>query len=154
MNELCIREVSNATDLAHAFKLRELVFIEEQGIAREIEFDGLDDRCRHLLAMIGDRPVGTLRIRETGERSAKIERVVVLKSERGRQIGARMMQAALERTRDLGLDTVKIHAQTYAEPFYAKLGFVAYGDEFDEDGIPHIAMHADLPEPSTDKTES
>ncbi len=144
MEDVQIYHITDEDDLRLAFKLREAVFINEQGISDELEFDGLDDQCEHLLAKIGDRAVGTLRIRQIDRNVAKIERVVVLKNERGRHIGIDLMKAALKQIRELGPRTVKIHAQTHAEMFYARLGFTAYGDIFDEDGIPHVAMQCDV----------
>lgn len=144
MEDLVIRHITIENDLCRAFKLREVVFMDEQGVSEAAEFDGLDDQCDHLLAMIGNRAVGTLRIRKTGHRQAKIERVAVAKRDRGRQIGARLMATALQLMPALGVRSVKLHAQTQAEHFYAKLGFVAEGDIFDEDGIPHIVMCSDL----------
>ena len=140
MQSLQINHISGEDDLDQAYQLRKTVFMDEQGVSEEEEFDGLDDQCEHLLARIGDRAVGTLRIRRIDGDIAKIERVVVLKNDRGRQVGAKLVKAALQRVRELGLRTVKLHAQTQATSFYAKLGFVAYGDIFDEDGIQHIAM--------------
>lgn len=144
MKEVHIQRVIDDRDLDRAFQLRRLVFIDEQGVSEEAEFDGLDHQCQHLLALIGEHAIGTLRLRQIDDRVAKIERVVVLKQERGRQVGARMMVAALNLANELGLATAKIHAQTYAENFYARLGFVPYGEVFDEDGLPHIAMQKDL----------
>lgn len=140
MEDLVIRRITNEDDLRRAFRLREVVFMDEQGVSEAAEFDGLDDQCDHMLAVIGDRAVGTLRIRKTGHRQAKIERVVVAKRDRGRQIGAKLMAVALQLMPELGVQSVKLHAQTHAERFYAKLGFVAEGDIFIEDGIPHIVM--------------
>ena len=142
---LCIRRIPGDGDLKQAFKLREVVFIDEQKVSLEAEFDGLDDQCDHLVASVGPRAVGTLRIRLISDHLAKIERVAVLRSERGRQVGAKLMKAALQHLDDLGIRTVKIHAQTHAQEFYGRLGFVAGGDIFDEDGIPHIAMNKSLP---------
>ncbi len=144
MEELSIRHITDDADLDRAFKLREVVFIDEQGVSREAEFDGLDATSQHLLAMLGDRAVGTLRIRPLDDGLAKIERVVVLKSERGQRIGAALINAAIQLVQDLGIRVAKLHAQTHAEGFYARLGFSAYGDIFDEDGLPHIAMRNDL----------
>ncbi|MGI9492715.1 MAG: GNAT family N-acetyltransferase [Geminicoccaceae bacterium] len=144
MQGLQIDRITDDHDLDQAYQLRRTVFMDEQGVSEEAEFDGLDDQCEHLLAKIGGRAVGSLRIRPIDDKIAKIERVVVLKSERGRQIGANLMKAALEQVCELGLRTVRLHAQTQAISFYAKLGFVAYGDIFDEDGIPHIAMQNDV----------
>jgi len=144
MEQLIIQRITHPDDLAKAFRLREVVFIDEQGISREAEFDGLDDRCHHLLACINDHAVGTLRLRLINEDFAKIERVVVSKLDRGRQIGAKMITEALAMLADLGVSRVELHAQTQARPFYEKLGFAPRGDIFDEDGLPHILMHLDL----------
>ena len=127
-----------------AFAIREAVFIDEQGVDRLLEFDGLDDEAEHLLARIDGRPVGTLRLRWIDDAVAKIERVAVLKQMRGRAVGAALMETALERLRGRGVRSARLHAQTYALDFYAKLGFEAYGDVFDEDGLPHRAMRLDL----------
>ncbi len=141
MKDLSVHCVNTEDDLKQAFKLREDVFVHEQKVSMEAEFDGLDDQCQHLVASIGLRIVGTLRIRPIDDQLAKIERVAVLKHERGRQVGARLMEAALKQIGDAGPRSVKIHAQTQAKAFYARLGFVASGDIFDEDGIQHIAMY-------------
>jgi len=71
---------------------------------------------------------------------AKIERVAVLAQGRGGGIGQALMEAALALAEAKGAKEARVHAQTVAETFYAKLGFVAFGPTFDEDGIPHIAM--------------
>lgn len=144
MEELDIRRITNEEDLGRAFKLREIVFIHEQGVSQEAEFDGLDDQCQHLLAVIGDRAVGTLRLRQIDAHLVKIERVVVSKDVRGRHIGVNLMKSALRLARDLNIKSVKLHAQTHALGFYSRLGFIAHGDIFDEDGIPHVAMLNDL----------
>lgn len=127
-----------------AFAIRETVFVDEQRVELSLEFDGLDDDAEHLLAMRDDTPLGTLRLRALDDRTAKIERVAVLKEARGQAIGAALVKAALSRSQDRGFRQAKLHAQTYALDFYTKLGFAAYGEIFDEDGIPHRAMLRDL----------
>lgn len=142
---LAIRRVSGADDLKRAFELRAAIFIDEQGVSEEAEFDGLDGACHHLLAILDDRVVGTLRIRLMDHKLAKIERVAVAEKARGRHVGANLMAFALRIMPEFDVCTVKLHAQTQAEAFYEKLGFVARGDVFDEDGIPHVAMYLDRP---------
>lgn len=127
-----------------AFAIREAVFVDEQKVPLLLEFDGLDDDAEHLLAMLDGRAAGTLRIRQIGGTIGKIERVAVLKTARGRSVGADLIRAALRRLRERGLREAKLHAQTHALDFYTKLGFAAYGEVFDEDDIPHRAMHIDL----------
>ncbi len=127
-----------------AFAIRETVFIDEQRIDPPLEFDGLDDNADHLLAMEDGRAVGTLRLRPISDEIAKIERVAVLKEARGRAVGAALIDAALQHLRRRGFREARLHAQTYALNFYAKHGFVAEGEDFDEDGIPHRVMLLDL----------
>ncbi|MGI9419175.1 MAG: GNAT family N-acetyltransferase [Geminicoccaceae bacterium] len=127
-----------------AFAVREAVFVDEQEIPLPLEFDGLDDEADHLLARLNGKTVGTLRLRRIGGASAKIERVAVLEHARGHGIGAALVIAAIEHLREQSLREARLHAQTYALGFYTKLGFTAFGDVFDEDGIPHRAMRMDL----------
>ncbi|MEM8949561.1 MAG: GNAT family N-acetyltransferase [Pseudomonadota bacterium] len=127
-----------------AFAIREAVFITEQRIDPSVDFDGLDDQADHMLATQAGHAVGTLRLRTIGDGTAKIERVAVLKSARGQAIGAAMVDAALHHLRLSGFREAKLHAQTHTLDFYAKHGFVAFGEDFDEDGIPHRAMRLDL----------
>ncbi len=139
--------VQAAEQLEQAFAIRRTVFVDEQGVSEAIEIDGLDDQAEHLLAMIEGRPVGTLRIRLfDGGRIAKIERVAVLAPVRGRQVGQALMCAVLAQARARGAAEAKVHAQTVVQDFYARLGFVVVGSEFEEDGIPHIAMTLPLGE--------
>ncbi len=153
MNAPTIKRLVVPTDLEPAFAIRREVFIDEQGIDREVEFDGLDDGCDHLLAVLDDRPVGTLRLRMVDRgRIAKIERVAVIEAARGRHVGVRLIGDALERARQLGATAALLHAQTRVEGFYARLGFVAFGDVFEEDGIPHIAMRKPLTGDQTTRT--
>ena len=77
-------------------------------------------------------------------RVAKIERVAVLARARGAKIGQRLVEAALALSRAAGAEAARLHAQTSVQDFYARLGFVAFGPEFSEDGILHIAMRLPL----------
>jgi ElaA protein len=144
MAEIAIKQVSSENERQAAFSIRETVFVDEQKVDLPLEFDGLDDDAEHLLAELNRKPAGTLRLRRVDDETGKIERVAVLKEARGRAIGAALMKAAVAKLRDDGVRRAKLHAQTHALEFYAKLGFVAYGDVFDEDGIPHKAMLLEL----------
>ncbi len=145
MSEVDIVRVRTAAQLAQALEIRLAVFVREQGVSEAVEIDGLDEAAAHLLALIGDRPVGTLRLRllEDGQ-IAKIERVAVLAPYRGRQVGLALMRAGLDLAAERGAGEARLHAQTYATGFYERLGFAAFGGEFMEDGIPHIAMRRTL----------
>jgi len=144
MGNVDVIPVTEDRERKAAFAIREAVFVDEQKVDVSLEFDGLDDDAEHLLATLDDDAVGTLRLRIVNQDTAKIERVAVIKNARGRSIGAALVKAALTRLQERGFQQAKLHAQTYALDFYAKLGFAAYGEVFDEDGIPHRAMQRDL----------
>jgi len=144
MGEVDVIRVEEEKQRQAAFAIREAVFVVEQEIDLDLEFDGLDDDAEHLLATLDGNAVGTLRLRSIDTGTAKIERVAVLKSARGRAVGAALIKAACDHLGEHGTQQARLHAQTHALEFYAKLGFIAYGDIFDEDGIPHRAMSAKL----------
>ncbi|MFO7647931.1 GNAT family N-acetyltransferase, partial [Halomonas campaniensis] len=109
-----------------AGEIRRVVFIEEQRVPLEEEWDGRDGDCRHFLALLDGAPVGTARLLP----DAHIGRVAVLAEARGQGIGAALMAAAIEAARRDGHATVELAAQTHALAFYARLGFTAFGDAF------------------------
>ncbi|WP_434137923.1 GNAT family N-acetyltransferase [Photobacterium leiognathi] len=116
--------------------VREQVFIQEQQIDPEIEFDNLDSAAVHVLVMDGDQPLGTGRILADGH----IGRIAIMKSARGQGLGEKVVQALVEYAQQQGYLRVDLGAQTHAVDFYRKLGFMPYGDEFMEANIPHQAM--------------
>jgi len=119
-----------------AQQVRRHVFVEGQGVSETIDFDGKDTSCAHLLLLVGDEAVGTLRIRKT-EEGTKLERVAVLESYRGQKFGELLVRSALS----LVSGPVYIHAQTRIEGFYQKLGFITEDPTvFYEADIPHITM--------------
>ena len=117
--------------------IRELVFIREQGVPEELEWDGFDAECIHLLAETeqGDA-IGTVRLLPDGH----IGRMAVLKEWRGIGVGKALLLQSLEIARAMGLDRVLLNAQTSALGFYRKSGFTASGSEFMDAGIPHYRM--------------
>jgi len=125
--------------LADAHAIRRVVFIEEQGVSEAEEHDGTDPACIHLVAYENDIPVSTGRIMITRD-DFIIGRVATLPSHRGRGIATGIMQALIDACCTMGGDRQILHAQTHARAFYEKLGFTAYGEEFMDAGIPHIAM--------------
>jgi predicted GNAT family N-acyltransferase len=117
--------------------VREPVFVQEQQVPIEEEWDELDPTSRHVIARdLQGRPIGTARL--TPER--KIGRMAVMKDWRGRGVGAAMLQALLDLARSLGYDEVSLNAQVDALGFYQRFGFEPYGEEFMEAGIRHRAM--------------
>lgn len=124
--------------------IRTKVFVEEQRVPQELEWDGEDDVCHHFLAIneAGQR-VGCGRLMPTGQ----IGRMAVLKDQRGKGIGRLILDAAIDRGQSLGFTRLVLHAQKDAVPFYRQAGFLPEGDEFMEAGIPHQGMALALPIP-------
>lgn len=117
--------------------LRKQVFIDEQNVSQEEEWDGLDDSAIHVIATTSQgHVVGTARILPSGQ----IGRMAVLREFRGFGLGARILQAAVNHILSHHLPAPFLHAQTHAIPFYEKLGFVVDGDLFMDAGIPHRNM--------------
>lgn len=117
--------------------IRQPVFIEEQQVPEHEERDGLDHTCVLVLAMDAqDQPVGTARMLPDGQ----IGRMAVLKAYRNRGIGTALIRELLAVARERRLDSVFLHGQVHAIPFYQAHGFVAEGPEFEEAGIMHRIM--------------
>ena len=123
-------------------RIREIVFIVEQDVPRELEWDGEDEESTHFLAIneLGQH-IGCARLLPSGQ----IGRMAVLQEYRGTGVGAQLLDAAVAAGRDQGFDRLYLHAQSYAEAFYRKGGFLPFGQPFEEAGIAHIAMEMKLP---------
>ncbi len=133
-------EIAVTDDFAACLALRMQVFVVEQKVPAEIERDEHDAAAIHLLARREGRPVGTARIVVAGN-IAKIGRVCLLASERGRGAGAALMQACLTYAAALpGIRAAKLGAQVPVIGFYERLGFCAYGPVYLDAGIPHRDM--------------
>ena len=117
--------------------LRTEVFIVEQNVPVELEWDEMDESCLHALAHDeAGIPVGTGRLLPDGH----IGRMAVRKSARGQGIGGAILLALMQAARERGDREVVLNAQVQAEPFYARFGFVREGEVFPDAGIPHICM--------------
>jgi predicted GNAT family N-acyltransferase len=121
--------------------IREAVFIREQNVPVELEWDGKDDDSRHALALStnGDA-IGCGRLMPNGH----IGRMAVLPQWRKQKVGTAIMEALLDEARSRGYKQVDIDAQTFAIPFYLNFGFVEYGKEFVDAGMPHKKMKLKL----------
>ena len=125
--------------LEDAHYIREEVFVKEQHVPMEAEHDGTDKNAIHLVAYEGITPVSTGRILITRD-DFIIGRVATLKPYRGRGIATGIMDALINACVTMGGDRKILHAQLTARTFYESLGFEAYGEEFMDAGIAHIAM--------------
>jgi predicted GNAT family N-acyltransferase len=136
-----IRILAWSEALPLARPVREKVFIEEQGVPRELEWDEWDERSDHAVACdMKGRAIGTARLLPYG----RIGRMAVFRQWRQRGVGAALMEALLMRARERSMSRLTLHAQTHAAGFYRRFGFSERGEEFWEAGIPHVEMTLEL----------
>ena len=121
--------------------IRTAVFIDEQKIPAEMEWDAADDGCLHAVAV--NRfgfPLATGRLLEHVPGVAKIGRMAVVQAMRGSRVGRSVLEALMQAARERGDHEALLHAQLSAAPFYLRAGFSERGERFDEAGIPHVEM--------------
>lgn len=123
-----------------ALPLRMTVFVQEQGVPAELEQDEHDELAIHAVVRSGNAALATGRVVIIEAGLAKIGRLAVAKSMRGKGLGKLVLQSLIEQALSLGAQTIKLHAQCDAQKFYEDLGFVARGDPFMEAGIRHVLM--------------
>ncbi len=138
-----IKWLTSTDDLSEARKIREEVFIKEQNVPFELEFDGSDSYAISVLVYDEKRAVATGRIVLIDD-NYTLGRICVLKEYRKKNYGAVVVNELCDKAKSIGASTVHIHAQTHVLPFYEKLGFVSYGNEYKEAGIKHISMKKKL----------
>ncbi len=126
--------------------IRETVFMHEQHVPPELEWDGLDEASRHALAVSAHgQAIGCGRIvPPNGPEPARIGRLAVLKEWRGRMVGTALLEALLDYAGSRHYPEVIVHAQVQALPFYRRFGFAEEGAEFMDAGIPHVKMRLAL----------
>lgn len=130
-------ELGDWASMAPALEaIRREVFIVEQKVPEQMEWDADDATSVHALALLDGHPVGCGRLLPDGH----IGRMAVRAPFRSTGVGRALLQALLAEARRRGMREVVLHAQTHALRFYETHGFVADGPEFDEAGIPHRRM--------------
>ena len=140
------KRITLENDLQIAFTIRKIVFVEEQGVPLQDEFDDFDllnGRAEHVLVYNQEEPVGTGRIRWV-DGAGKLERICILAAYRKFGFGKVIISALEEIAKEKGISQVKLHGQTQAEGFYKKLSYQKASNMFIEDGIPHILMTKNL----------
>lgn len=119
--------------------IRQRVFVEEQNVPPELEWDDTDDIADHYLAVTEDnKPAGVARLFSTLEETAHIGRMAVLPEFRGKGVGEALLQHLI--TEASRFSELKLSAQEHAIPFYQRSGFHVYSDFYDDAGIPHVDM--------------
>ncbi|MFD2570383.1 GNAT family N-acetyltransferase [Spirosoma soli] len=134
--------ISSPEELDIAFAIRREVFVEEQKVAAEEEYDEYESGSTHFLARLDGTPCGTARWRRTSN-GIKMERFAVLHAYRGRGVGKALVQAVLDSIfsqQPEPIESIYLHAQVTAMPLYTSFGFVAVGPMFEEAGIQHYKM--------------
>lgn len=140
MNKTYVRIADWQKDIKDIMRIREAVFINEQNVPPEQEWDELDAKATHFLAVDGNYAMGTARLTKESDHCARISRVAVLKDWRGLHIGDEVLRAAIDEANQQNYTTITLTAQKHATKFYKRFGFVETSEEFLEVGIPHVEM--------------
>ena len=119
--------------------IRVKVFVIEQHVPEELEWDEYDESAWHAVAKLNEQVVGTGRL-ILDQSKAKIGRMAVDKNYRGKGVGSEILRTLINLGKEKGAQEFILHAQTHAITFYAREGFEPYGPIFDEAGILHVEM--------------
>ena len=134
--------ISSPADLDLAFVIRRQVFVDEQKVSADEEYDEFETTSTHFLARVDTVPCGTARWRRTSN-GVKLERFAVLKAYRNQGVAKALVQAVLNDVfgqQPEPIERIYLHAQVTAMPLYAGFGFVPIGPLFDEASIQHQKM--------------
>lgn len=141
-------QTTTEQQLEDAFYIRKKVFVEEQKVPLELEIDEFENESAHFVLYDQDEPIGAGRFR-TIDKIGKVERICIMPSYRGMGAGKIIMQTIEHFAKDNKIQQLKLHAQTYAIPFYEKLGYKVCSEEFMDTGIPHKTMIKQVNEEKT-----
>lgn len=137
-----VEKITDKAAFDQAVQIRKTVFVIEQKVDPNDEYDQFEETSHHFLAKLDGKPAGAARWRMT-EKGIKLERFAVLKEFRGKGIGQALVSAVLEDLRSYSLSegqVVYLHAQLSAVSLYSKFGFRPIGDLFEECNIQHYKM--------------
>lgn len=144
MLEITIKTFQELTtkELYDLIQLRVDVFCVEQNCVYQ-DLDGKDEKAIHIIGKKNNKIIAYTRVFKPGDyfKESSIGRVVVRKDERQHKYGYDIMKASIQAVKEyFNETTIKLSAQTYLRKFYNNLGFKEIGEEYLEDGIPHVAM--------------
>ena len=149
-----VRLAADEEDRRAAYAVRFDVFVTEQGVPADLELDEMDATAEHFVAYVGTLAVGAGRlvVEPVGFAGTDpgrgvvghLGRLAVRPQARGTGLGAALVRGIEARAAERGLRTVVLGAQTHAIGFYERLGYAAYGEEFDDAGLPHRWMRRAL----------
>ena len=135
-----IRLIRDDAEYNEILKVRKIVFIQEQNVPSQIEFDGLDKESIHVIIKLNNKTIGCARIR-TINGNVKLERIVILKEFRGKGFGKKLVEYLISYCKQIEPKEIIIYAQYNLKDFYRKFGFKTRGNTFMEAGIKHIEMY-------------
>lgn len=136
---IVVREIDADDAFNHVFMIRTQVFVEEQAVSQEDEYDGFDHVARHFLAWYEGKPVGAARLRKliiSGK--VRLERFAVLKEYRKKGVGSAILDKLISSIAE-GTE-IYVHVQLYNVEFFKRRQFEVDSEEFEEAGIPHVRM--------------
>ena len=139
---LTLKPVTTPMDMMNVLRIREIVFVQEQNCPYDIEVVPEEEKeAKHFLIYFKDKPVGTIRYRQTGDRAFKLERFAILKEERSKGYGKQAFTFLVNKLEeDYNPCTIYFNAQYHLLDYYRSLGFKEEGETFYEANIKHIKM--------------
>ncbi|WP_420542186.1 GNAT family N-acetyltransferase [Sporosarcina ureae] len=143
--QITVKIVTDEKGQQDAYTVRKKVFVEEQGVPLILELDEHDQEAIHFVVYDEtDQPIGAGRMRGLVNAHGKIERICILPEHRGKHLGFLIMNTLEEHAIKNSMKKLVLNAQSYAVPFYEKLGYVVTSPEFMDADIPHRAMEKSL----------
>ncbi len=127
-----------------AVRIRQKVFVQEQGVPASLEIDKNEAYSVHFVLYIDKKPAATVRLLPLDDQTFKLQRMAVLKEYRGKKLGAAIIAEAETFARQQKFTKIELGAQLSAEKFYQKLGYTAYGEIFQDAEIDHVHMKKEL----------
>ena len=118
-----LKQITSAAELVEAQQIRRQVFVEEQGIPAELEYDGADPDAIHIIAYEAERPVATGRLLTGADGLGILGRIAVITSERGQGIGGQVVRHLEQCAVAAGMQRLILHPHAYLEKFYTDLGY-------------------------------
>lgn len=135
-SELKVEQVKWQNEKSHLRHIRTTVFVEEQKVPEDMEWDEHDESCIHVLATLNSSAIATGRLLESGQ----IGRMAVLEPHRKQGVGSKILEKILFIAESMNMKFVFLNSQVDAISFYKKFGFLEEGEVFDDAGIPHKKM--------------
>ena len=129
-------------DFGDAEKIRQLIFVEEQGF--ENEFDEIDEHAYHVVVYQDNHAIATGRMYFEDEKTMILGRIAVIKEYRGTGLGNNVVKSLENKAKELNCTTVKLSAQQRAQMFYEKLGYHSIGEIYYDEWCPHITMSKNI----------